>query len=571
MQWFHNLKLFSKLMLAVIIAVAALALTGGIGYYHTHALSRNMDAMYEQQLQSIQKLSDVRANFILVHVMVNQLIDDDLPQAKQQDLQKRINDLSDITNATLREYESGNRSAEERVKLAALKNAIQTYRNERQNALALAQSGKTREAANSMNRTVGKSLDSCSELLDALCKSSAADSARLDTNSKAEAQAAERTIITLTVATLLLLTFGGWLLARSLARRLERVGAVLESIADGDLTHDVRIVGRDEIGRLAERLNGMRLQLHDLVKQISQSAHQVSSAVNDINQSSELSAQAGGQIAVSISTVAEGAEEQLRQTDQTLIVAQDIASGIRQATANAHVINQAAERTGNAVSQGVQAVDNAVRQMEMIRSAVDLSAHRVAKLGQRSEEIGLIVDTISGIAGQTNLLALNAAIEAARAGEMGRGFAVVAEEVRKLAEQSQDSTKQIAQLIGDIQQETLAAVHAMEKGTQEVATGHRVVEGAGHSFEEISAMVEEMVGQIAEASTVMDAIAERSARVTTALQAIDQVSRASAAQSQEVSAATQEQSASLEELAALSESLRKLAGAMEKSISVFRV
>ena len=315
----------------------------------------------------------------------------------------------------------------------------------------------------------------------------------------------------------------------------------------------------------------MRLQLHDLVKQISQSAHQVSGAVTDINQSSELSAQAGGQIAASISTVAEGAEEQLRQTDQTLIVAQDIASGIRQATANAHVINQAAERTGTAVSQGVQAVDNAVRQMEMIRSAVDLSAHRVAKLGQRSEEIGLIVDTISGIAGQTNLLALNAAIEAARAGEMGRGFAVVAEEVRKLAEQSQASTKQIAQLIGDIQQETLAAVHAMEKGTQEVATGHRVVEGAGHSFEEISAMVEEMVGQIAEASTVMDAIAERSTRVTNALQTIDQVSRSSAAQSQEVSAATEEQSASLEELAALSESLRELAGAMEKSISVFRV
>ncbi|WP_346352922.1 methyl-accepting chemotaxis protein [Azotosporobacter soli] len=571
MQWFHDLKLFSKLMLAVLVAVASMAVAGAFGYYYTHAVSQNMDRMYEEHLQPIKQLNEVRANFIIVHVMVGQLIDEHLSPQKQQQLQAKIQDLSALTNTTLATYEKGNRSTEERKHLEKLKTAIEAYRSSREKALALAKSGKNADAVAYMNQYVTEDSMQCTEILNELVNISAQASEKMNEQSKAAAQTAERVLISVTFAALLLLTSGGWLMARSLARRLERVGAVLEGIAEGDLTKDVAVSGRDEIGELGRHLNAMRKQLHDLVKQISLSAHQVTGAVQDINHSSELSAQAGGQISLAISRVAEGAEDQLRQTDETLHAVEDISNGIRQAAANTQVISQAADRTGNAVSQGVQAVDKAVGQMDLIRSTVDLSAQCVAKLGQRSEEIGLIVDTISGIAGQTNLLALNAAIEAARAGEMGRGFAVVAEEVRKLAEQSQESTKQIAQLIGDIQTDTNAAVSAMEKGTQEVSTGYQVVQGAGHSFEEISAMIEEMVGQVSEASQVMDTIAKRSQRVVTAMQAIDKVSRASAGQSQEVSAATQEQSASLEELASLSEGLASMAQEMEKGIRAFRV
>ena len=139
-----------------------------------------------------------------------------------------------------------------------------------------------------------------------------------------------------------------------------------------------------------------------------------------------------------------------------------MSAGIQQVAVNANAVSGMADKTTNAASQGDKAVDAAINQMKNIERSVSSSAQVVAKLGERSKEIGQIVDAISGIAGQTNLLALNAAIEAARAGEQGRGFAVVAEEVRKLAEQSQEAAKQIANLISEIQTETDSAVVAMD-------------------------------------------------------------------------------------------------------------
>lgn len=134
--------------------------------------------------------------------------------------------------------------------------------------------------------------------------------------------------------------------------------------------------------------------------------------------------------------------------------------------------------------------------MSQIDGTVTSSARVVAKLGERSKEIGQIVDTISGIAGQTNLLALNAAIEAARAGEQGRGFAEVADEVWKLAEQSQETAKKIETLIGDIQADTDTAVMAMNSGTLEVKTGAEVVNTAGAAFRGIAELINEVSSQV---------------------------------------------------------------------------
>lgn len=148
-------------------------------------------------------------------------------------------------------------------------------------------------------------------------------------------------------------------------------------------------------------------------------------------------------------------------------------------------------------------------------------------MGERSKEIGQIVDTISGIAGQTNLLALNAAIEAARAGEQGRGFAVVAEEVRKLAEQSQEAAKKIAELIGEIQGDTDKAVIAMNEGTREVKTGAEVVNVAGAAFREIAEMVTQVSGQVKEISAALQQMASGSRQVASSVKKIDELSRAS--------------------------------------------
>jgi methyl-accepting chemotaxis protein len=210
-------------------------------------------------------------------------------------------------------------------------------------------------------------------------------------------------------------------------------------------------------------------------------------------------------------------------------------------------------------------------QMDTIERTVANSAEAVTKLGERSLKIGQIVETISGIAGQTNLLALNAAIEAARAGEQGRGFAVVAEEVRKLAEQSQEATKQIAELIIEVQTETDKAVVAMNDGTREVKIGGEVVDTAGQAFQEIVGLVEGVSGQFKCISSAMQQMADESQQIVGAVYDIDKISKAAAEHTQMVSATTEEQAASMEEIAAASQSLVRMSEKLQNTIAKFKL
>ena len=240
-------------------------------------------------------------------------------------------------------------------------------------------------------------------------------------------------------------------------------------------------------------------------------------------------------------------------------------------SANANEISDTAAKSAGAAQEGSEAVSKAVSQMGTIEQTVTESAKVVAKLGERSKEIGQIVATISGIAGQTNLLALNAAIEAARAGEQGRGFAVVAEEVRKLAEQSETAAKQIAGLIGEIQQDTDSAVIAMDAGTKEVRIGAAVVDVAGKSFNDIFRAINDISGQMREISAAMEDLASGSQQIVTSVRDIDAISKEIAEESQTVSAATQEQSATTQEIASSSHALARMAEELSSAVSKFKV
>ncbi|MBP2657756.1 MAG: methyl-accepting chemotaxis sensory transducer, partial [Firmicutes bacterium] len=170
-----------------------------------------------------------------------------------------------------------------------------------------------------------------------------------------------------------------------------------------------------------------------------------------------------------------------------------------------------------------------------------------------------------------NLLALNAAIEAARAGEQGRGFAVVAEEVRKLAEQSQDAAKQIAALIGEIQGDTDKAVNAMNDGTREVKVGAEVVNASGKAFQEIADLIYKVSNQIKEISTEIEQMAVGSQRIVESVKQIDTLSKKASGEAQTVSAATQEQSASMQEVASSSQALANLAMDLRQAVGKFHI
>lgn len=360
--------------------------------------------------------------------------------------------------------------------------------------------------------------------------------------------------------------------ARRMARPIQTLEAAANRIAAGDLTQSkLSLDSNDEIGRLGQSFGKMTENLRTLVNQILGATDQVAASAQELTASAEQSAQAVSQVAQVISEVAHGSEKQLKAIDSTAATVTQMSAGIQQIAANANTVSNTAIKSAEAAKDGSMAVEKAVNQMKYIEDNVTRLAQVIAKLGERSKEIGQIVETISEIAGQTNLLALNAAIEAARAGEQGRGFAVVAEEVRKLAEQSEGAAKQIAVLIGEIQKDTDTAVTAMHQGTQEVKVGTGIVSDAGRAFREIIASVSDVSNQIQEVSAAVQQMAGGSQQVVASVREIDTISKEAANQAQTVSAATQEQSATMEEIAASSQALAKMAEELTQSVTKFKI
>lgn len=372
----------------------------------------------------------------------------------------------------------------------------------------------------------------------------------------------------------ILLLVGG--LSYSVNRRiiepLQNLNAIASRVADGDL-RAVHAEHRndDEIGQLAAALQVMADNLRDVMQEVAQSADTLAASSQQLTTSAEQTSEGASHVADTVTAVAGGADRQSVAVNRAAEVVASISHEIDQAAANARQVGDTSEKAAVAAKAGGKAVEAAILQMTNIEAKVVHSAQVVERLGERSKAIGQIIDTISGIAGQTNLLALNAAIEAARAGEQGRGFAVVAEEVRKLAEQSQEAAKQIATLINEIQQETDSAVAAMQAGTSEVKAGAKVVNTAGHAFVEITDLVEQLSAQVRQIAHTVKGVADNSQGVVVAVQDIEGVSKDISSQTQTISAVTEEQAAAMAEIATSSGALAKMADKLMQVVSRFKV
>lgn len=363
-----------------------------------------------------------------------------------------------------------------------------------------------------------------------------------------------------------------WLVTVKITKSIYAMMIFSGRLSEGDFCHDLDFdIDDDELGKLALSLDEMKRKLKSLISRVHSSVEHLAASSEELMATTEQSNRVSDQIALSVQGVAGGAQEQMAALNETTAGAAVMAENIQQMIAAEEHVSVSMQNALEKSNNGNAVVRQVVSQMHNIEQAVGSSAEAVGALGEKSKEIGQIVDTISGIAGQTNLLALNAAIEAARAGEQGKGFAVVAEEVRKLAEQSQEAAKHISTLIQKIQVDTQEAVSAMTNGSKEVQIGAEVVKDAGNIFEEINAMVK-MVNQ--EVETMGDAVVNLnsgSQRIAENMQKIDTVSQKTSVETQNVSAATEEQAASMEEVASASRSLAELAQNLQNEISKFKI
>lgn len=381
------------------------------------------------------------------------------------------------------------------------------------------------------------------------------------------------TMIVLVVVVLAVVAAGltAFYIARNITRPLQNLVAVSRAVAQGDLTQSVAVDGISEVRNLAVAFEQMTGALRQIIIQTRNTADSVAAAAEELAASSGEVGKASEEVAIAIQQVSEGATRQVALSGHSTVAITGMVTNTSQTTAAAQAVALASSKSEQAAEWGKGQIHDAVDRIEQIRQQVDQAAAMIYALGDKSRQIGQIVDLITNIAGQTNLLALNAAIEAARAGEQGRGFAVVAEEVRKLAEQSQDAAKEIAAIIGAIQQETAVAVNAMDSGSKEVAAGVQVVQSSGTAFQQIFDAIKNMHVQVEAIVSLAERQQTASDEVDQAVHGIADAARINAASAEQVAAASEEQNAAVQEIAASAASLAKAAGDLQEAVVKFHV
>ena len=299
----------------------------------------------------------------------------------------------------------------------------------------------------------------------------------------------------------------------------------MSKVADGDLTVQAKVT-EDVTGAIADSINFTIEQVRGLVSGITRAADQVTHATGNAQK-----------IANQLLTANQKQSAEIQSTGQSVLL---IAQSINQVSDNATQSAKVAQNSLSAAEKGSQAVQNAIRGMDEIREQIQETSKRIKRLGESSQEIGEIVQLITGITEQTNVLALNAAIQAASAGEAGRGFAVVAEEVQRLAERSAEATKHITEIVKSIQQDTQNTVEAMERSTQGVVEGAKVADEAGqalHEIESVSTRLAELIGAI---STATQEQAKSAAQVAASMKGILNITQLTTAGTQKTALSARE-------------------------------
>lgn len=306
------------------------------------------------------------------------------------------------------------------------------------------------------------------------------------------------------ITTLLVLLFGiaaAVIITRQITRPLRETLDVVERIASGDLSHDLRVTRRDELGVLQQGIARMGTTLRDLIGGIRDGVTQISSAAEELS-------------AVTEQTSA-GVNSQKIETDQVATAMHEMTATVQEVARNAEQASQAAAGADAEAREGDNVVNQAIDQIERLAVEVGRSTEAMAVLQQESDKIGSVMDVIKAVAEQTNLLALNAAIEAARAGEAGRGFAVVADEVRGLAQRTQKSTEEIQTLVAALQSGTQHVASVMNNSRVLTDSSVTLTRQAGTSLQGITRTVsniQSMNQQIAAAAEQQSAVAEEISR-----------------------------------------------------------
>ena len=370
------------------------------------------------------------------------------------------------------------------------------------------------------------------------------------------------------IALILALALAWWLAVR-MTRGIDAVSAHAEAVAQGSLRSDLAWASNDEIGRLADSFRRMTTSLRILLRDIESGATEVAATAEELASGAEEMSASTQEVASAAHSIADSATIQTKGITTIVETSTRVANRATAVADHARSAQNAADVVANSARRGTTAAEQALESMAAITAVTREAVPAVSELGEKSQRITKISDTIASIARQTNLLALNAAIEAARAGENGKGFAVVADEVRKLAAESQRALDTIRKLAAEIRAVALRTGERIMQVSDSVAGGESVIRASTSALQQIGVEIEASraaVLRIVETSELQKSEAEALARE---IESISSVAEQNASTSEQVSAVVEEQTSSMTHVTESSQHLAEIASRLKGSMTRF--
>ena len=581
MSWLNNVRVAYKFVILNVIAILGMIIIGALGYSTTMQAQRDLDTISQTYLKGIFEIGRCRhaVRYAQVQTCLAPLTTD--PSLFQQRLSK-YNDAVKELEESLALYETIIKDDAQAVtQVDAAERSWAKFKDAADKIMAfraptdgdIVALGKHNVEA--MDFYVKEVVPYAEETGDAILviqeKAYSDSDATIKRSNEGIAAAVDELFLTFggTIALLLLFSIT---ITKAVTNPLSNMVKALHLLKDGDfrLTSLLDVNREDEFGAMAVAVREMRQTVSKVIQKTNDAANQFAASSQELNASANQSSQASEQVAKAVTNSAGAVVEQQGLINDAMNAINVSVTSIETLTKTSDLV---AENVGKAMIEanaGTEAVEAAVNQIISVEKIVNDSALTVDKLGERSKEIGQIVESISGIADQTNLLALNAAIEAARAGEHGRGFAVVSEEVRKLAEESQLSSQKIATLIGEIQAETTTAVESMQKGNAAVRRGTQSVEKLRDTFDSIKEASIKVETEAKNMVRELKAVESATFKIRDCNDKTLEKGIGISKEMESVSAAAQQQSASTEEISSAANELSRLAMELQDTLAIFK-
>ncbi|WP_064117353.1 methyl-accepting chemotaxis protein [Pseudomonas fluorescens] len=483
------------------------------------------DEVDNNWLPSVMAVGEMSQDMLRLRALTMRLLLNRDPQALEQNVAK-LNDLRGVLSEAQQRYDVLIVLPEERKLFDRFKVAEHKYLEFQAQVMQLSAQNRVEEAAAILNGEMSPLADEIAVILRELVELNK-HNANLATEAARLVFINSRVWVGVMIGVTALITIGlALLLTRSIVLPLAQSLGVAEVVAGGDLTGDINISGNDEPARLLHALKSMQHNLRDTIRQISESSSQLASASEELSCVTE--------------DATRGLHQQSLEIEQAATAVNQMTAAVEEVASNAVATSEASRESDRIAQHGREQVQQTVSSIEFLAEDVTNNASQVEDLAQKVHGISKVLDVIRSIAEQTNLLALNAAIEAARAGDAGRGFAVVADEVRALAHRTQQSTQEIEQMIGGIQQGTDSAVSSMQQSNVRARSTLELAKAAGTALEEIASaftLINERNLVIASASEEQAAVARE---VDRNLMNIRDLAMQTSAGANQTSAASQE-------------------------------